>query len=128
MTAQAPPNEQILKDWLDGIDRFLKSVESVVAHLIVGSRLDKAGNLEVDTAALFARDSSFAQAGAMAKPLLGEPLAGLPDVPFLFAFSGSMSGEVGQPFFFRAKAMEVAGIEIETMCPNAAGFLATVAG
>ena len=92
--AQFPAEAQFIRGWLEGVDRFLKSVESDVTHVLVGSSLDKAGNLEVDTAALFARDSGFAQAGAMTQSLQGEPLAGLPDDPFMFAFSGSMSGSL----------------------------------
>ena len=79
--------------WLQGADHFFEeTVESDVTHVLLGSRLDKAGNLEVDAAALFAPGSSFAQAGAKTKSAPGQPLAGLPDVPFVFAFSGSMSG------------------------------------
>jgi hypothetical protein len=89
-----PFEAQFMRGWLEGMDRFLKSVESDVTHVLVGSRLDKAGNLEVDAAALFAQGSGFAQAGAKTKSLQGEPLAGLPDVPFMFAFSGSISGSL----------------------------------
>jgi hypothetical protein len=90
--AQLPPESQFLMGWLEGADLFLKSIESDVTHFLVGTCLDKDGNLELDTAALFARGSGFAQAGAKTQSLQGEPMTGLPDVPFLFAFSGSMSG------------------------------------
>lgn len=91
---QLPQEAQFLKAWFEGLDRFLKSVESDVTHVLVGSRLDKVGNLAVDGAALFASGSGFAQAGATAKPLPGQPLAGLPDIPYMVAFSGSMSGSL----------------------------------
>ena len=80
--------------WLQGADHFLKTIESDVTHVLLSSRLDKAGNLEVDAAALFATGSSFALAGAKTQSAPGQPLAGLPDVPYVFAFSGSMSGSL----------------------------------
>ncbi|HWY85525.1 MAG TPA: hypothetical protein VNX28_02310 [Gemmataceae bacterium] len=92
--AQLPPEQQFILGFMDSADAFLKSVESDVTHVLLGSRLDQAGNLEVDSAALFAANSGFAQVGAKATSSQGERLAGLPDVPYLFAFDGSMSGSL----------------------------------
>ena len=91
---QVPAEAQFMLGWFDAADSFFKSVESDVTHLIVGSRLDKAGNMDLSTGAIFARGSSLAQAGAKVKSAEGGPLAGLPNVPFMFAISGPLSGDL----------------------------------
>jgi hypothetical protein len=89
-----PAEAQFMLGWFDAADSFFKSVESDVTHLIVGSRLDKAGNMEVSTGAIFARGSSLAKAGAKVKASERGPLAGLPNVPFMFALDGPLSGDL----------------------------------
>jgi hypothetical protein len=92
--AQVPPQAQFMAAWAKSVDAFLKSAESDISHLVVGSRLDKGGNLDFDAAAVFTKGSSFAQAGAKAQPPKAGQLAGLPDEPFLVAFNGSLSGRL----------------------------------
>jgi hypothetical protein len=90
--APIPPEAQFMMGWLDGMDTFLQSVETDVTHLVAGSRLDKTGNLDFNKAAIFAPGSSFAKAGANAPLLEGGHLAGLPNTPYMMAFSGPLSG------------------------------------
>jgi hypothetical protein len=85
---------QFLEGWLKAVDSFLKSAESDLTHLLIGCRLNKAGNVEFGAEGLFAPGSGFAKAGAKAKSPEGGHFAGLPNVPFLFAFSGSTSGDL----------------------------------
>lgn len=87
--AGAPPEAQFVGQWLEGLERFLKTVESDVTHVAAGVRLDKDNNLQVGMRSLFAKGSGFAKAGAGIKGLPEGPLSGLPAGPFAIAGGGT---------------------------------------
>ncbi len=103
---QVAPQAQFMMGWLDGMDTFLQSVETDVTHLVAGGRLDKTGNLDLNYAAIFAPGSSFAKAGANGPLPEGGHLAGLPNGPYMMAFSGPLSGNLmGEMMNFSMKIM-----------------------
>jgi hypothetical protein len=86
-----PPEAQFVLGLIDNLDDFLKSIGTDVSHVAAGSRLDGAGNVSLGLLALFARDSGFARGGAQARPPQMAPLAGLPGIPYMFAFGSAVS-------------------------------------
>lgn len=92
--APVPPQAQFMMGWFDGLDTFLQSVETDVTHLVAGARLDKSGSLDISKAAIFAPGSVFAKAGANSPLPEGGHLAGLPNVPYMMAFSGTFAGNL----------------------------------
>jgi hypothetical protein len=84
------PGLESLNDVFEGIDRFLKSAETEVTHVVAGGRIDAALNLELSTRVVFAKNGKFADEGAKVTGLPGGPLAGLPGGPFVVAGGGAL--------------------------------------
>jgi hypothetical protein len=79
-----------LNDVLEGIDRFLKSAEKEVTHVVAGGRIDDALNVELSARVVFAKNGKFAAEGAKITAPPGGPLAGLPAGPFVIAGGGAL--------------------------------------
>ncbi len=104
----------LLNRWIDALNDFLKTVETDVTHLAIGSKLDKPGNLHVDTRAVFAKGGALGKGAAGMKVDKGGPLAGLPGGPYAMAFGGSISESL-------MKDMMGISLEVMKMTSKAAG-------
>jgi hypothetical protein len=83
------PGFEAAADALEGMDRFLKSAETDVTHIVAGGRIDAAMNLELSKRVVFAKNGKFADEGGKVMSPAGGPLAGLPGGPIVAAAGGA---------------------------------------
>jgi hypothetical protein len=108
--ANLPPEAQFVGKIFDGMESFVKSVESDVSQTGFGVRMDGDGNIHLAMRAGFVTGSGFAKAGASVQAPAGGPLAGLPAGPFVFAMGGATSGNVMQSLMsFNTEILKTAG-------------------
>ncbi len=111
--ANLPPEAQFVGKIFDGMEDFVKSVESDVSQTGFGVRVDSDGNLHLGMRAGFVKDSGFAKSGASITAPPGGPLAGLPSGPFVMAMGGATPGNVMQRLMsMNIELMKAAGQNI----------------